>query len=127
MQIQRSLLLTSCTWDNGNYESFRMIPLTQECPYVEVFYDPTIQVLVVLLKEQKERLTLVPKLDEYGNEAKKNNRALIDRQRAAYYKEFYITKPAEMEQFIELFGYNTDSFNYQKILAQQVSVSTQAL
>jgi hypothetical protein len=121
MQIQRSLLLTSCTWDNGNYESFRMIPLTQECPYVEAFYDPTIKVLVVLLKEKKERLTLVPRLDEYGNETKKNNRALIDRQRAEYYKEYYITRPEEVEQFIELFAYNADAFNYRKILDQQAA------
>lgn len=116
MQIQRSLLLTSCKWNNGNYESFRMIPVTQECPYVEAFYDPELKVLVVLSKEKKESLAVVPKIDAYGNDARKNNRPLVDRHRMAYFKEYYITKPEEVTQFIKLFAFNAEIFDYNKII-----------
>jgi len=116
MEIQRSLLLTSCTWDNGNYESFRMIPVTQDCPYVEAFYDPVEKVLVVLSKEKKESVTLLPKLDEYGNAAQKHNRPLVDRQRVTYFKEYYIKKPEEIREFIELFAINADGFDYNQLM-----------
>jgi hypothetical protein len=114
--IPKSLLLTSCSWDNGAYESFRMLPVTQECPYVEAFYDPLEKLLVVLSKDKKESLAMIPKTDEYGNGMKKNNRPLMDRQRMVSFKEFYITKPEEIKQFINLFAYNANVFNYHKIL-----------
>jgi hypothetical protein len=121
--IPRSLLLTSCTWDNGAYESFRMLPVTQECPYVEAFFDPLEKVLVVLSKDKKESLTIVHKLDEYGNGVKKNNRPLLDRQRMVSFKEFYITRPEEIKQFINLFAHNAEDFNYQKFLDVEVEAA----
>lgn len=123
MQIQKSLLLTSCTWDNGNYESFRMIPLTQECPYVESFYDPVEKILVVLSKEKKESLAIVQKIDDYGNGARKNNRPLVDRHRVVSFKEFYITKSDEIKQFISLFAFNADEFDYHKYLERSVKAA----
>lgn len=116
MTAKHSLLLTSCTWDSGNYQSFRMIPVTQGCPYVEAFYDPAVKVLVVLSKDQKESLTLVPKLDEYGNAVKKNNRPVVDRQRVHSYKEFYIEQPEEIRSFVLLTAVNADSYDYEKFL-----------
>lgn len=121
--IPKSLLLTSCTWDNGAYESFRMIPVTQDCPYVEAFYDPLEKLLVVLSKDKKESMTMVHKVDEYGNAVKKNNRPLIDRQRMVSFKEFYITKPEEIKQFINLFAYNANAFNYHKFLEARVEAA----
>jgi hypothetical protein len=100
-----------------------MIPINQECPYVEVFYDPEEKVLVVLSKEKKESMTLVPKLDEYGNATKKNNRPLVDRQRMNYFKEYYIKKPEEVEAFIQLFAINADGFDYEKSLKAAIEAA----
>ena len=46
-----NMLLIKSNWNDG--ETFRMIPLTIDCPYVECIYDPKQKVLVLISKITK--------------------------------------------------------------------------
>jgi hypothetical protein len=122
MSIKKSLLLTTCNWENGQYESFKMIPVTNDCPYTEVFYDPLARVLVLFAKDKKEHFTVLQKLDEFGHGARKNNKPLVDRHRLESFKEHYIDRPEEIAQFVNLFAINADQYDFQKYLKELVEV-----
>ncbi len=47
-------------------KSFSMIPVTQDCPYVEAMFDPTSGILAVISKVKKQAMHMVPRLDENG-------------------------------------------------------------
>ena len=61
---EKSMLLVQATWQES--QTFRMIPITESCPYVECIFDPGTKVFVVILKTTKTTLHMLPKLDEYG-------------------------------------------------------------
>lgn len=118
---EKQMLLVTTSWSSENknqkvYDTIRMIPITNDCPYIECFYDPLTKVMVLLGKDQKDNFTLLQKLDEFGHGRIKNNKALVDRHRAPAYKEYYIYNKEEIKSFITLFGFNADTFNYAKYL-----------
>jgi hypothetical protein len=118
------MLLTTCTWENGKYESFRMIPVSLEAPYTEVFYDPTARVLVILSKDKKEHFTLLQKIDKFGRglteKDKGQAKEILERQRVQTYKEYYVDRPSEISQLIQLVAFNADTFGFEKYLNEPV-------
>ena len=94
--------------------TFRMLPLTKECPYNEVIYDPETKVLAVISKDFKEKPNMFPKLNEKGKPILLKGASLPDstpeyvqeRMLMQTYYEYYLDKVDDIRNFIELFAIN---------------------
>jgi len=58
------MLLIHSEW--SDFPSFRMIPATSDCPYVECMFETAKKLLIVVGKEKKETFHFLPRLDEDG-------------------------------------------------------------
>jgi hypothetical protein len=103
-------------------DTFKLMPLTKECPYLEVVYDPGTTLLVVISKIQKDQYQMVPKLDDNGDripvKRPRENSSPFREQRVTLktFQEFYITKKEEQEEFLKEFAINFSTFDYKQYL-----------
>ncbi len=65
MTGKETMMIISSEWNNHN--TFRLIPVSNECPYVECIYDVTSGLFVIIGKVTKTTLHMLPKLDENGD------------------------------------------------------------
>jgi hypothetical protein len=96
-----SMMLTTRTFEDGEYETFYLMPLAQDCPYIEAYFHPIDEVLVVLNAKQKEYL-------EEDNQAQMS--------KLPKWHPHYIDRQEEIEYFIRMFAVNADEFDYKKYL-----------
>jgi hypothetical protein len=104
-----------------NVESFSMIPVSNDSPYVEAMYDPTSNILAVISKVTKNSFHMIPRLNEEGQPQKlkfpnKETGKTFKEQRVDMetFSEFYITDKKEIKDFINIFAINADTFDYTK-------------
>lgn len=104
MSIGKNMMIISVKWHG--IESFKLMPVTETCPYIEAIYDPQGKFLLVISKESKETLHMVPRLSESGdNMPKSGSKDEVRKQRIAIatYQEYYLEDKNDILQFIELF------------------------
>ena len=116
-----NMLLITSSW--GPAKTFKMIPITKECPYNEVIFDVTTKVLAIISKESKESLHMLPKLNEQGDVArlkigkKENGKDYAEERKALVtFYEYYIEDRAEIEKFILHFAVNCSDFDYRQYM-----------
>jgi hypothetical protein len=119
MTVSKSMMLVTSRRDGA--PTFRMIPVSLECPYIEATYIPQARAMVIFLKDQVEGFHMVPHLDSNGDPVK----SLSKRSDGSPYKqerrtiktchEAYITEKEEIKSFVEMFACNLD-FDYQKFM-----------
>ena len=82
----KSMMLVKSAF--GQKKSFKLIPITNDCPFVECLFSPREKILVVISKFMKQSYHMVPKLDDNGDEIKTTS---IDSEtRSASYSEAII-------------------------------------
>jgi len=116
-----------------NVKSFSLFPVSNDCPYVEAMYDPTSGILAVISKNKKQSFHMLPRLSEDGQPQRlrtpdKATGKTVKEQRVSMetFSEFYITEKDEIENFVNIFGINAESFDYQqftKIEEKETKVS----
>ena len=52
----------------GSMKSFKLLPISNDCPYVECLFSPSERILVVISKFMKSSYHMVPKLDDNGDQ-----------------------------------------------------------
>ena len=62
---ENTMMLVQATWQEK--QTFRMIPIADSCPYVECIFDPETKVFVIISKQTKQSLHMLPKLDDNGD------------------------------------------------------------
>lgn len=119
--IGKNMMLISSAF--RNVKSFSLVPVTKDCPYVEAMYDPTSSILAVITNVKKESFHMIPRLDENGQPVRlkipnPETGKVVKEQRVAVetFSEFYITEREEINNFINLFAVNADSFDYQSLM-----------
>ena len=118
--IGSNMLLITTFW--GQDKTFKLMPVTKDCPYLEVLYDTNMQMLVALTVAQKENYEMLPKLDDDGElmkvkKPKANGRPFKEERRLMKVpQEFYMIERAEQEAFIQQFAINADTFDFKKYL-----------
>lgn len=107
----------------GNAKSFRLIPVTTACPYVEVLFDPETGTLVPVLNVIKQAYHMLPKLDDNGDVMRmklggrdngkdyKEERRLVET-----FTEFYLAEESSIEEFIKYFAINHHSFDWKSFM-----------
>jgi hypothetical protein len=106
----------------GQSKTFKLMPVNNDCPYMEVLYDPSVGMLVALSKTMKENYEMLPQLDNEGElvhakKAKRNgNKFKEERRLMKVPQEFYMTERDEQEAFINLFATNAEEYDFKKYL-----------
>lgn len=119
-QYGQNMKLITSYWSKA--DTFKLMPINDDCPYSEVIYDPRSTLLVVVSKSGKPQYTMVEKLDDDGELVKakrpkangkpwKEQRVMMDTL-----TEHYIPVKEEQEEFIKEFAVNADTFDYSKFL-----------
>lgn len=113
----KTMMLVKSSWQES--QTFRMIPITESCPYVECIFDPGTKVFVIISKTTKQSLHMLPKLDEYGQVITGTKGTKQDRHKIEVFQEFYIEDAIAIENIIEHFGINSKEFDYKSFMAEE--------
>ena len=118
-----TMMLVQATWNEK--QTFRMIPITVSCPYVECIMDPETPVFVLISKINKTSLHMLPKLDDNGDalltkNLRPNGRNIREeRQKIDVFQEFYIEDKKAIKEIIHLFAVNATTFNYDAFMIEK--------
>ena len=118
--LKPTMMLVSSDWNDK--PSFRLMPVTDNCPYVEFLYDPESKVFVVISKVKKTSLHMLPKLDENGDpmatKVPRRNGKLIKEERKSIetFQEYYIGSVIDIQTLIKLHAINESQFDYLSLL-----------
>jgi hypothetical protein len=109
----------------GNENTFKLMPLTGECPFAEVIYDKGTDLLVVISKHQKDTFEMIPRVDDNGDimmakQPRKNGKPFKEERRnITLPQEYYFADRKEQEDFIKAWAINADTFDYAKYLDEK--------
>jgi hypothetical protein len=115
--MNESMMLVQATWQES--QTFRMIPISETCPYVECIFDPGTKVFVIISKIKKTTLHMLPKLDEYGQAVTGAKGMKQERHKLEVFQEFYVEDTSAMEEIIKQFAINATTFDYKKFMSNQ--------
>jgi len=128
VEYGKNIMLVSSFW--GETDTFKLMPVTDECPYTEVIYNPAVTILVVIGKLKKNNFQMIDKLNDDGEPTKKKfaeagkDPFRKQRMNLEMFQEYYITDPKEQEDFIKAFAVNADSFDRTKYIRDVNKEST---
>lgn len=115
-------------------KSFSMVPVTQDCPYVEAMFDPSSGILAVISKVKKQAMHMVPRLDDNGQPIKLKTPNMetgktVKEQRVQIetFSEIYITEKDEIAQFIYMFAVNAEQFNIEPFFVDVKETKTSGI
>lgn len=117
-----SMILVQASWEGT--QTFRMIPITQDCPYVECIMDPSTKVFVIISKIKKTTMHMLPKLDDNGDPAalktaRLNGRKVKEERRTIEtFQEYYVEDATAIEELINLFASNATTFDYKSFMVK---------
>jgi hypothetical protein len=108
-------------------KSFRLIPVTADCPYIDVVYWKDKKVLEINSPFKKTEHAYFPKLDENGDMEKRkipikddNGQPMIykqERRTTETLQKYYIIEQVEIMAFIEAIAINAKTVDYMSLLA----------
>ena len=118
--MKNSMMIVQATWNET--QTFRLIPIATECPYVECIFDPATKVFVIISKITKQSLHMLPKMDENGDPVackvkRPNGRNFKEeRNKIEVFQEYYVEDKIAIEDLINLFAINASTFDYKAFL-----------
>jgi hypothetical protein len=111
---KNTMMLVQATWQES--QTFRMIPISESCPYVECIFDPGTKVFVIISKIKRTSLQMLPKLDEYGQPVTGAKGHKEERNKIDVFQEFYIEDKIAVEDLINLLAVNASTFDYKAFM-----------
>jgi len=102
-----SMMLIKSTWNQS--KTFKLIPISVDCPYNEAIFDVDQKVLAVISKECKETYQMLPRFTEKGDvmylkSPRENGKGYAEERRLVdTYYEYYIEDKDDILAFVELF------------------------
>jgi hypothetical protein len=118
----KTMMLVQATWNEQ--QTFRMIPISESCPYVECIFDPATKVFVIISKITKVSLHMLPKMDENGDPVackavRANGRNFKEeRNKIEVFQEYYVEDKVGVEQLIKLTAINADTFDFKAFMTE---------
>ena len=102
----------------GNMKSFKLLPISNDCPWVECLFSPNEKILVVISKFMKSSYHMVPKLDDNGDDVpvkgkpRANGKQVKEERRAMdTCSEHYVVTEEEIRDIINMFAVNPEAFD----------------
>lgn len=124
MTGQHTMTLISSEWNGHN--TFRMIPVSNDSPYVECIYDVTSGLFVIIGKVTKTTLHMLPKLNDEGDpigtaKLRPNGRNVKEeRVSSETFQEYYLDNKLDIKNLVYYLGINAKEFDFEPILNQEV-------
>lgn len=114
-----SMMLVTGNW--GPTQTFKMMPVSNDCPYIECIFNPTAKILAIIGTHKKDQFHMVHKLDEDGEPMMRKKPSPEEKYRkqrvsTETYSEYYLQEKEEIEEFIKNFAVNASNFDYKKYL-----------
>lgn len=112
---EKTMILVKSTWNDK--QTFRTVPVSEACPYVECIWDPEQKVFVVISKVSKTTLHMLPKLDDNGDPAplkvkRPNGRAVKEERKSIEtFQEYYVEDREAIKYIVESMCVNGDKFD----------------
>tara|TARA_Y100001937_G_scaffold35077_1_gene50351 strand:+ start:1008 stop:1454 length:447 start_codon:yes stop_codon:yes gene_type:complete len=123
-KIGKNMILINAPF--GMTRSFKLIPVTLDCPYVEAIFSTEDKILVVISKAMKQSYHMLPKLDDNGDaipvkgKPRPNNKSIKEERRLVdTFSEFYLMTPEEISGFIHSFAINSKEFDFEKFMKEE--------
>jgi hypothetical protein len=123
--MKNSMRLITSSW--GPAKTFKMIPVTKECPYNECIFDVNTKVLAIISKESKESFHMMPKLTDTGDimrlklGKKENGKDYAEERKALVtFYEYYIETKEEIIDFVKSLGENAETFDFQQYINLEI-------
>ena len=119
-----TMTLISSEWNGHN--TFRMIPVSNDAPYVECIYDVTSGLFVIIGKVTKTTLHMLPKLDENGDPiatvALRPNGRNVKEERVSSetFQEYYLDNKQDIKNLVNYLAINHKEFDFQTTLDKAV-------
>ena len=121
-------MIYAAKWNDK--QTFRLMPINEDCIFNEAIFDPEQKVLAVISKDIKEKPMMMPRLNDRGDiiatkrasgeQGWQEQRIIMD----AYY-EYYIEDMSDIIAFIKMFAINDTSKICVDIIAQAVNTNTE--
>jgi hypothetical protein len=121
----QTMMIVHSEW--AGQETFSLIPVTENCPYVECIFDARNKVLVVFNKVKKNTYHMVNKLDDSGNPVKlkvavKDGPEYKQERRAMEtFQEYYITNKKDIKKLVEMMAVNAHEFDVDSFVSPIVN------
>jgi len=125
--IKPTMLAIKSTW-NGK-QTAKLIPISNECPYVECIMDPESKIMVVISKVSKQTLHMLPRLDDNGDprmlkvtKRPSGKTVMEERKTIETFQEYYIDDKTAIMNLIDLHSVNPEEIKV--IIAEILSDSS---
>jgi hypothetical protein len=124
--IKPTMLAIKSTW-NGK-QTAKLIPVSNDCPYVECIMDPESKIMVVISKVSKQTLHMLPRLDDNGDPRtlkvtkRPSGKAVMEeRKTIETFQEYYVDDETAIMNIIDLHSVNPEEIKV--IIAEILSDS----
>lgn len=128
-------MLVSIPW-TPTEKSFRLIPVSNECPFIDVVYWKDKKVLEINSSFKKNEYAMYPKVDDNGDiEARKSPKKdetgqtkthKEERRLTEVLQKYYIIDKQEIFDFVEAFAINTDRVDYKRFINETDIITAEA-
>jgi len=125
MTDYKTMMLVTIPW-TPTEKSFRLIPVSSECPYLDVVYWRDKKVLEINSTFKKQEYAMFPKVDDNGDiemrkSPKKAENGQVtsekqERRLTEVLQKYYIIDKEEILNFVKRFAINADEIAYDKII-----------
>jgi hypothetical protein len=111
--MQNSMMVIKSDWNQQ--PTFKMIPVSKDCPYVECIYDPQSKVLALIGYTRKNVFHMMPKLDDNGDVVTRKVRGegtkahKEERRTVETFQEYYLIDVDDIKAFVKMFATNPDA------------------
>lgn len=112
--MEKSMMIIKSDWNQQ--PTFKMIPVSVDCPYVECIYDPQSKVLALIGSTKKNVFHMMPKLDDNGDvvgrklkpaDGSKNYKE--ERRTVETFQEYYLIDSGDINTFLTMFAVNPEA------------------
>lgn len=113
--MEKSMMIIKSEWNSQ--PTFKLIPLSKDCPYIEGIYDPQSKVLALIGLTKKNIFHMLPKLDDNGDVITRKIRTegskhyKEERKTIETFQEYYLSDLTDIKSFIEIFTVNSSEID----------------
>ena len=125
MSIGKNMMLVNSSFRGAH--SFNLIPVSKDAPYIEAMFDPSSGILACSGINSKQSFHMVPRLNDEGQPMRrkvpnKQTGKTVKEQRISQetYSEYYIAEKKDIEDFINIFAINADTFDFKQFTDVEV-------
>ena len=125
MSIGKNMMLVNSSFRGA--KSFNLIPVSKDAPYIEAMFDPSSGILACIGINSKQSFHMVPRLNDEGQPMRlkvpnKQTGKTVKEQRISQetYSEYYIAEKKDIEDFINIFAINADTFDFKQFTDVEV-------